>query len=184
MLKQPSVPWVPSNDDVVKAIVSLLRPKPTDIFYDIGCGDGRVALAVAERHRIRSVCIELRPDLVRKAREAVHSKHLESLVTVIEGDFYEEPLTNATIVYMYLLTSVNQKLRPKLERELANGTIILSLDFPIPGWRVAGLVELPRAWQKTIYVYVKGFSDLGKREIIVKALERLNKKLLTHPILR
>jgi hypothetical protein len=81
---------------------------------------------------------------------------------------------------MYLLTSVNQKLKPKLEEELKDGTIIVSLDFPIPGWNPIAIIELERSWQRTLYVYVKGISDKGgiiggdESRIIKEALSRLD----------
>jgi predicted O-methyltransferase YrrM len=157
---QPSVPWVPTRDEVIKALVSLLNPSKGSIIYDIGCGDGRVAIAIAKEFpHVRVKCIEARKDLVEKARKNVEENKLSENVDVIEGDFFKIELKDANIIYMYLLTSVNQKLRPKLEEELREGTVIISLDFPIPGWDPVAVIELPRSWQRVFYVYVKGVSD-------------------------
>ena len=81
---------------------------------------------------------------------------------------------------MYLLTSVNQKLRPKLEAELKPGTVVVSLDFPIPGWNPVVTYELQRSWQRTFYIYVRGVSDqslepLERDKLLHEALERIRK---------
>ena len=170
---QPSVPWVPTREEVIKALLSLLSIPSGYTVYDIGCGDGRVAIALAEEFPgIHVKCVEARKDLVDKARKAIEEKGLASRVEVIEGDFFKISLSDADLIYMYLLTSVNQKLRPKLEEELRQGTIIVSLDFPIPGWNPVAVVELPRSWQRAFYIYAKGLSDgsasLESREKILE----------------
>jgi len=178
---QPSVPWVPTREDVIRSLVSILRPKEGDIVYDIGCGDGRVAVALAEAFpHIRIKCVELRSDLVEKARKLVVERNLAGRVEVIEVDFFKIPLGDADIVYMYLLTSINQRLRPKLESELKPGAIVISLDFPVPGWNPVTTYELQRSWQRTFYIYVRGVSDqslepLDRSKLLHEALERIRK---------
>ncbi len=172
---QPSVPWVPTREEVIRALLSLLSIPSGYTVYDIGCGDGRVAIALAEEFPgIRVKCVEARRDLVDKARKTIEEKGLTSRIEVIEGDFFKINLGDADLIYMYLLTSVNQKLRPKLEEELKQGTIIVSLDFPIPGWDPVAVVELPRSWQRAFYIYVKGISDgSAPLELRGKILENL-----------
>jgi SAM-dependent methyltransferase len=174
----PSVPWVPTRDEVIEYLRRLVRLKPGDIFYDIGCGDGRVAIAIAQQNPHATVkCVELRSDLVEKARANAAERNVK--LEVIEADFFKIPLSDADIIYMYLLTSVNQKLKPKLEEELHDGTIIVSLDFPVPGWNPVAVVELERSWQRTLYVYVKGVSDKSyydndSEKLLREALGRLD----------
>ena len=154
-----TVPWVPSRDEVIRAILSIVRPSKRDVVFDIGCGDGRVATTLASTYGVRAVCIELREDLARKALKLAREKGVEHLFEIVVGDMYTFPLSRATIVYMYLLTSANYLLRPKLDKELQPGTIVISLDFPVPGWRPLKVVELPQSWQRTLYVYIKGYSE-------------------------
>jgi len=156
-----TVPWVPSRDEVIKAVLSIVRPNERDIIFDIGCGDGRVATTLASTYSVRAICIELREDLARKALKLAQEKGVEHLFEIVIGDMYTFPLSRATIVYMYLLTSANYLLRPKLDKELQPGTIVISLDFPVPGWRPLKVVELPQSWQRILYVYVKGYSDVS-----------------------
>ena len=181
----PSVPWVPTRDEVVEEVLRLVNPRPGDVVYDIGCGDGKVAVAFASRYpgaRVR--CVEIRRDLAEKARANASEKGVK--VDVVNADFFEYSFGDADIIYMYLLTTVNQKLRPKLEKELRPGTLIVSLDFPVTGWTPLAVVELPRSWQRTLYIYVVGFSDpsslkRSREEVAAalrKALERLRLDVL------
>ncbi|ALL01189.1 hypothetical protein Pyrde_1141 [Pyrodictium delaneyi] len=185
---QPSVPWVPTREEVIKTLITILQPRSGDIIYDIGCGDGRVAVALAEAFpHARIKCIELRKDLVEKARKLVRDHNLVNRVEVIEADFFQVPLRDADIVYMYLLTSVNQKLRPKLEAELKPGTVVVSLDFPIPGWNPVVTYELQRSWQRTFYIYVRGVSDqslepLERDKLLHEALERIRKGIASNNV--
>ncbi len=176
---EPDVPWVPTHEDVIDVVARLLKPLPGDTVYELGCGDGRVAIAIALRHKVPVICVELRHELARRARKTALEKGVGSLVKVVEANFFEIPLRGASIVYMYLLTRVNERLRPKLEKELERGTVVLSLDFPIPGWKPIGFVELPRSWQRMIYVYVRGYSDEGVEEGLEKGLARINRSVLT-----
>jgi len=181
---QPSVPWVPTRDEVVEKLLNLIRPKPGDTVYDLGCGDGRIAVSLAKRYPAARVkCLELRQDLAEKARANARDKGVE--VEVIRADFFSHDIGDADIVYMYLLTSVNQKLRPKLEKELKPGTVVVTLDFPIPEWSEVARVELPRSWQRTLYIYIVGYSDrpLHERsqEALLRGLRRINLEALPEP---
>ncbi|ABM81021.1 SAM-dependent methyltransferase [Hyperthermus butylicus] len=177
---QPSVPWVPTRNEVIEYLVTVLRPKPGDVVYDIGCGDGRVAVTIASKFpHVRVRCVELRRDLVERARKLAEEQGVRGLVDIVEADFFKVDLRDANIVYMYLLTSVNQKLRPKLEHELRIGTLLVSLDFPIPGWNPVATIELERSWQRVFYIYVRGVSDIGTaseamEEALRSALRRLD----------
>ncbi len=156
---QPYVPWVPTRDHVIDKIFRIAKLGKNDVFYDLGCGDGRVAIEAAKRYGVKSVCIEIRKDLIEKARKRVREEGLEDFVEIIHGNFFEIPLREATVVYMYLLTSVNNMLKPKLKRELRVGTRIITLDFEIPGWSPVH-VDGNGTWQGTIYLYVRGISDI------------------------
>ena len=156
----PSVPWIPTRDDVIDRVLSLANFNDKDLFCDLGCGDGRVVIRAAREYNVKCLCIEKREDLVKKAIINVKRSGVEDLVKVIHADFFDVSLRDATVVYMYLLTSVNRLLRPKLERELKLGTRIITLDFEIPGWTPI-YVEGGGGWQGTIYLYIKGISDVN-----------------------
>jgi SAM-dependent methyltransferase len=167
----PSVPWVPTRDEVIDYLVKLIQPYQGDIVYDVGCGDGKVAIRIAKKHPHAYVkCIEIRDDLIEKAKSNALSNSVK--IDIIKADFFQFNFSDANIVYMYLLTSVNQKLKPKLERELRPGTIVVTLDFPVPGWSPVAEIELPRSWQRVLYVYIIGYSDREGLNVDVDALTR------------
>ena len=163
---QPWVPFVPSNTDIVREAFRYIGLGRDDVFYDLGCGDGRIAvLAAGEFNVKRAVCVEKNPRLAEKAARRVKEERLEGKVIVLNANMFQVPVTDATVVYLYLLTSVNEMLKAKLERELRQGAKVLSLDFKIPGWTPYRVLGPGKGWQKTIYIYVKGVSNIVTRHI-------------------
>lgn len=154
------VPWVPTREELLDYIMSLAKVRRGDIFYDLGCGDGRVVIRAVKEGASKGVCVELNTSLLEKARENARNEGLEELIEFVNEDFFNVDLSEATVIYMYLLTSVNRALRPKLERELREGTRVVTLDFEIPGWRPIQVVKVSLPTRiATLYLYVKGISD-------------------------
>jgi len=153
-------PWVPTRSELLPYIMLLVKPKEGDVFYDLGCGDGRVAVEASLRGA-RAVCIEINKELIEKAKERARKLGVFDRVEFINDDFFNVSLSDATIVYMYLLTSVNRMLKPKLERELRLGTKVITLDFEVPGWRPIHILRVSLGYRDaTLYLYVKGISDI------------------------
>jgi len=160
LLSMPvSVPWVPTSRKALDELFNFITFKSTDIFYDLGCGDGRVVIEVAKRFGIKAIGIEARLDLVEMARKKALREGVSDKVEIIYGDFFKIPLYNATIVYAYLLTSVNKLLRPKLESELRPGTRVVTLDFEIPGWKPVAVRKFHDRIDRKLYLYIIGVSD-------------------------
>ncbi len=156
-----SVPFVPTRKEAMNLVFALSKPTSEDVFYDLGCGDGRVVVEAVKRFDVKkAVCIEKRADLIQEAIKRVEREGVKDRVVIIQGDFMEVPIHDATIVYMYLLTSVNRLLKPKLKRELRVGTKIVTLDFEIPGWKPVAVLGENRGWQRIAYLYIRGVSDL------------------------
>jgi 16S rRNA A1518/A1519 N6-dimethyltransferase RsmA/KsgA/DIM1 with predicted DNA glycosylase/AP lyase activity len=150
------VPFVPVRYKVIPVILDALNLGSDDVFYDLGCGDGRVAVYAAKHYNVRkSVCIEIDRRLAEQALVNAIKEGVGDRVMVLNADFREIYIGDATAVYMYLLSSVNEALKPKLEGELSEGTRIATLDFPILGWKPYKVIG-HGGWQKTIYVYVIG----------------------------
>jgi SAM-dependent methyltransferase len=150
------VPYVPVREQFIPIILDVLELGPDDIFYDLGCGDGRVAVYAAKYYNVRkSVCIEINRDLAMEALIRATREGVGERVIILNTDFMKVDISDATAVYMYLLSSVNEILRPKLEKELKPGVRVASLDFPIPGWKPVRVVG-ESGWQKTIYLYIVG----------------------------
>ncbi len=154
-----TVPYVPTPEPVVRAMLRLAEAGPDDIVYDLGCGDGRILImAVKEFNVKKAVGIEIREDKYREAVNNIRKVGIEDKAHVIHGDMFEVDISEATIVTLFLLTSVNEKLKPKLETELKKGTRIVSHEFRIPGWRAKKVIDVRDSNYivHTIYLYVLG----------------------------
>ncbi len=152
------VPWIPTEERVVRYIVELLKAGKGKVIAELGCGDGRVAIALAKAGS-KVLCIELRRELVRKAKQNILEGGVDDLVTVIEGDFMRVPLNNVDGVYAYLTEDSNAELRRKLESELRSGARVVTLDFPIPGWEpthVTIVSSVNGGRPRTLFLYIKG----------------------------
>lgn len=129
---KPDVIWIPSDDAVVTAMLTLAKVTKTDVVYDLGCGDGRILIAAAKRFGARAVGVEIDPDLVKKARAEVAKAGVADRVTVIEGNIFDPAIKigDATVVTLFLLESLNQRLREgRLQTDLKPGTRIVSNAF-------------------------------------------------------
>jgi SAM-dependent methyltransferase len=155
-------PWIPAPLAAVYVALATAWVGNCDIVYDLGAGDGRVVVIAARDFCARkAVGIEIDPALVEVAKYHVRRERLEDRVSIIEGSFFDVDLSEATVIYIYLYRSVNERLRPKLERELLPGARVVTVDFPIPGW-VPVLVrrfEDEGGITRTVHLYVVGLSD-------------------------
>ncbi|MCS7105380.1 MAG: 50S ribosomal protein L11 methyltransferase [Thermofilaceae archaeon] len=151
-----SVPFVPTPVEVVREMLRLASLKPGELLLDLGCGDGRVLVIAAKEFGARAIGIEIRNDLANKAAYNVTKEGVKNDVLIINGNFFELKLPPADVIFMYLLTSVNERLRPKLEREIKPGARIISHDFEISGWVPKRKVEFRDGGRShTLYLYVR-----------------------------
>jgi predicted RNA methylase len=153
------VPYVPTPYPVVREMLRLAGVGPEDIVYDLGCGDGRIlVVSVKEFNAKKAVGIEKDPERVKEAKNNIINHGLAERVVVVNDDFFNVNISEATVVTLFLLTSVNEALRPKLENELRDGARVVSHEFRIPGWNPVRVVDVKddNGLTHTIYLYVKG----------------------------
>lgn len=129
------VPFVPTDEKVVKAILDLAEVNSKDILYDLGCGDGRIVVAAALDKKARGIGIDMDPMRIAEAMEYAGNAGVELLVDFFEGNLLEADFSKATVVTLYLLDLVNVELRPRLLNELRPGTRIVSHAFDMGDWR-------------------------------------------------
>jgi SAM-dependent methyltransferase len=129
-----AAPYVSSPRPVVDSMLSLAGVEEDDIVYDLGSGDGRIPILAAQKYGARGVGIEIKQRLVDSARSRARRARVADRVEFRQGDLFEADISDATVVTLYLLPSVNLKLRPKLFRELAPGTRVVSHDFHMEEW--------------------------------------------------
>ena len=132
--RKPDVPYIPTTETAVKAMLELADVKRSDIVYDLGCGDGRIVIAAAKRYGARGVGIDIDPALVREAKKNARQAGVERRVEFREQDLFQANFREATVVTLFLLPAINKRLLPQLE-VLKPGTRIVSNTFEIGDWK-------------------------------------------------
>ena len=132
--QKSDVPYVPTATPVVNKMLEMADVDGDDLVYDLGSGDGRIVIQAAKRYGARGVGIEIDPELVEKARAKAQAAGVSDLVEFRQADLFETDFSDATVVTMYLLPSVNKELRPQLFEQLAPGTPVVSHDFDMGAW--------------------------------------------------
>lgn len=128
------VPYVPTPQEVVDAMLKLAAVKPTDVVYDLGCGDGRIVITAAQKYGARGVGVDLNPERIKEANENAQKAGVKR-VQFIERNLFDADIHEATVVTLYLLPEVNKRLRPKLIKDLKPGTRIVSHSFDMGDWK-------------------------------------------------
>ncbi|PPE71571.1 methyltransferase domain-containing protein [Caldimonas thermodepolymerans] len=123
------VPYVPTPQPVVDRMLQLARVGPDDVVYDLGCGDGRVVITAAKAYGARGIGIDIDPQRIAEARANAKRAGVTDKVEFRIGDLFEADFSEATVVTLYLLPSINQRLRPQLWRQLRVGARVVSHDF-------------------------------------------------------
>jgi ubiquinone/menaquinone biosynthesis C-methylase UbiE len=131
----PDVPYLPTTEEAVVAMLKLADVKSTDVVYDLGCGDGRIVVAAAKNFGARGVGIDIDPVRIAEAKANAKKAAVENLVQFEENDLFQADIHEASVVTLFLLSSVNLKLRPKLLGELKPGTRIVSNTFEMGDWQ-------------------------------------------------
>jgi cyclopropane fatty-acyl-phospholipid synthase-like methyltransferase len=144
--QEPDVVYVPTPQPVVEAMLDLAQVTSTDVVYDLGSGDGRIVITAAKKYGARGVGIEMDPALVKRARENAAAAGVATRVRFVTADLFSTDLRPATVVTLYLLQSINERLRPKLVRELKPGARIVSHVFNMgPEWPPQQTVTVDRS---------------------------------------
>lgn len=130
--RTPDVIFVPTPQDAVEKMLELAEVKKGDVVYDLGCGDGRIVVTAAKKFGARGIGIDIDPQRIAESKENVRTNGVEKLVTIKNADIFEESFSDATVITLYLLPSLNVKLIPQLEK-LKPGTRIVSYQFNMDG---------------------------------------------------
>ena len=135
-------PYVPSPHDVVRKMLELAEVGPDDIVYDLGCGDGRILFtAILEFKAKKAIGFDLNEGLCRNIKKKAEELQLQDKIQAVNSNFLSADLSPATVITLYLTTSGNEKLKPKLEKESRAGTRVISHDFPVKGWSPTNSTE-------------------------------------------
>jgi cyclopropane fatty-acyl-phospholipid synthase-like methyltransferase len=145
------VPFVPTPERVVEKMLEVAKVSPKDVVYDLGSGDGRIVIAAAKKHGARAVGIDIDPERIKEARDNARRAGVSDRVEFRQEDLFKADFSEATVVTMYLLTGVNQRLRPKLLAELKPGTRLVSHAFDMGDWKPT---QTHKVGTSTVYYWV------------------------------
>ena len=135
-LRAPDVVFVPTPHDVVEAMLKVANVGKGDVLYDLGSGDGRIPITAAQKFGIaRATGIDINPERIREANENLAKAGVGDRVRFVNADLFESNLSDATVITLYLLPTLNLKLLPKLLKELKPGTRIVSHAFDMGTWK-------------------------------------------------
>jgi SAM-dependent methyltransferase len=140
--RQPDVIYVPTPRAVIDEMLRIAKVRADDVIYDLGCGDGRIVITAAQEYGARGIGIDIDPQRIREANENARQAGVTDRVRFLNEDLFEADISQATVVTLYLLESLNEKLRPKLLRELRPGTRIVSHDFKMGDWEPEQAIEM------------------------------------------
>lgn len=138
----PDVIYVPTPHETVDAMLKLGEVRPGDVLYDLGSGDGRIPIAAARQFGVRAVGIDIDPRRIAEANANAEAAGVTKLVKFRNEDLFEADFSDATVITLYLLPSLNEKLAPRL-LELKPGTRIVSHAFPMGDWAPEQTVQTP-----------------------------------------
>jgi len=143
------VVWVPTPDEIVQRMLRMAKVTPQDTVYDLGAGDGKIAIA-AGKMGATAVGIEYNPDMAKLAQCYVQSENLTGKARIIQGDVFKEDFSKATVVTMYLLPELNLKLRPII-LDMKPGTRVTSHQFTMGDWEADETAEVD---YRTAYLWI------------------------------
>lgn len=127
-LRSPDVIFVPTPQEVVDAMLQMANVTAKDVVYDLGSGDGRIPITAAQKYGARAVGIDIDPQRIKEANENLAKANVGDKVKFLNQDLFQTDLSQATVITLYLLPSLNVKLMPKL-KQLKPGTRIVSHSF-------------------------------------------------------
>ena len=128
------VPYEPSSEEIVKTMLEIAQVGKNDLVYDLGCGDGRIVIAAAQKAGARGVGVDLDPERIKESFENARKANVTDRVWFYQQDLFQADISRATVIMLYLWPEVNLKLRSKLLRELKPGTRVVSHSHSMGSW--------------------------------------------------
>jgi len=150
-LRSPDVIFVPTPQEVVDAMLKLAKVTKNDVVYDLGSGDGRIPITAARTYGARGVGIDIDPQRIKEATENLKTSGMGDRVRFLNQDLFTTNISEATVVTLYLLPSLNLKVMPKLNAELKPGTRVVSHAFDMGDIKP---VQTQNVNGRTIYLWI------------------------------
>jgi ribosomal protein L11 methylase PrmA len=132
---KPDIAYIPCNQEIVEAILKLAQINSQDILYDLGSGDGRILITAAKQYGSHGVGIDIDPQRIEQAKQKALIHGVDKQLEFYQQDLFSSNITDATVIFIYLLPHLNLRLRPQLWKQLKPGTKIISRDFDMGDWQ-------------------------------------------------
>jgi SAM-dependent methyltransferase len=142
--------WIPTPPELVEKMLTMAKVTPQDRVYDLGAGDGIIAIAAAQKFKANAVGIEYNPDMAAFARRKVAEAGVQDKVRIITGDIFKEDFSSANVITMYLLPELNLRLRPTI-LQMKPGTRVVAHAFDMGDWQAD---ETATAAGATAYLWI------------------------------
>jgi hypothetical protein len=142
--------WVPTPDELVRRMLTMAKVSSNDLVFDLGSGDGKIAIAAAKQFGAESVGIEYNPDMAKLAQCYASAEGLDGKVRIVNGDIFKEDFSKATVVTMYLLPQLNLQLRPTI-LNMKPGTRVTSHQFTMGDWEADETADME---YRTAYLWI------------------------------
>jgi SAM-dependent methyltransferase len=154
--RTPDVHFVPTDTTKVREMLAAAEVGSKDLVYDLGCGDGRIVIMAVKKYGARGVCVDIDPVRIKESKSNADTAGVTQRIEFIEGDLFEQDLSKASVVTLYLLPSLNERLRPKLFKELRPGTRIVSNAFDMGAWKADRTLSVKNAsgWPSYAYFWI------------------------------
>lgn len=153
--RAPDVRFEPTAADVVHVMLQMAAVRPDDVVYDLGCGDGRIVIAAARRLGARGVCVDIDPRRIAESRDNARAAGMQDSIRFVNGDLLTADLTEATVVMLFLSRRLNLAVRPKLLRELAPGTRVVSHWHDMGDWEPREIRHvLSEGVERPVYLWI------------------------------
>ena len=153
--RTPDVHFVPTDTTKVREMLTAAAVSATDVVYDLGCGDGRFVITAVKKYKAkRGVCVDIDPVRIKESRSNADTAGVASKIRFVEGDLFEQDLSEASVVTLYLLPSLNVRLRPKLFDELRPGTRVVSNAFDMGDWKADSTMTIKTNSGMQSYAYL------------------------------
>jgi SAM-dependent methyltransferase len=163
------VPYVPTNQATVEAMLRVANVGPKDTVIDLGSGDGRILITAARLHGARGFGVDLNPERVKESIENAKAAGVSDRVRFVQQNLYHTAIAEATVLTMYLLPRVNLELRPRLLAELRPGTRVVSHDFDMGDWQPDLQVNV-RGSGRGVYLWIVPAQVAGRWQVQAPAL--------------
>jgi precorrin-6B methylase 2 len=148
--RTPDVIFVPTPAEVVKGMLDLAKVTKNDLVIDLGCGDGGIVVAAARDFGARSVGVDIDPQRIKEATENVETNKVGDRAKIVQGDLFEYDIKDANVVTLYLLPRLNEKLKPRLWKELKVGSRVVSNSFDMGDWKPDQTIDVDG---RTVYLW-------------------------------